>query len=70
MSLFVKITLGIIVGILIWQEFVPKLWDLSFWGLICFLIIVLSEEVRSFLEDKFSWLMSHILGEAVSYFLF
>jgi hypothetical protein len=66
MNWFAKITLGIIAGILIWQEFVPKLWALSIWGLICFLIIVLSEEVRSFLDDKFSWLMSHILGEAVN----
>jgi len=66
MGWFARIALGGMGGILIWQEFIPRLGSLSIWGLICFLIIVLSEEVRSFLEDKFSWLMSHLFGDIAS----
>ena len=60
MNRFVAICGGVIGSILIWQEFIPKLWSLSILGVFCFLIIILSEEARSFLEDKFSWLASHL----------
>ena len=60
MNLLIKISGLILAGVLIWQEFIPDLWDLGIWGLFCFLIIVFSEESRTFIEDKFSWLISHL----------
>lgn len=61
---------GILAGILIWQVFTPFFFDLAkteigswaYYGLFCFIIIVVAGEYQSYKENELTWLASHLFG--------
>ncbi|MFW9877454.1 MAG: hypothetical protein ACFFG0_30580 [Candidatus Thorarchaeota archaeon] len=64
---------GILAGILIWQVFIPFFFDLAkteiglwaYYGLFCFVIIVIAVEYKSYKENELTWLASHLFGNLI-----
>ena len=70
---FLSITEGILAGILIFKVFIPTFLQLSktevgsyaYFGLICFILIVIALEYQSYRENQLTWLASHLLGKFI-----
>jgi len=61
---------GILAGILIWQVFIPTFLGLAkteignwaYYGLFCFILIIVAGEYKSYKENQLTWLASHLFG--------
>ena len=73
MKLILSTTEGILAGILVLQVFIPAFFDLAkteigiwaYYGLFCFILIVISVEYQSYKENELTWLDSHLFGNFI-----
>ena len=73
MKIFVSIIEGLLATILIWQVFIPFFFDLAkteigywaYYGLFCFVLIVIAGEYKSCKENKLTWLASYFFGNLI-----
>lgn len=64
---------GSLAGILVLQVFIPFFFDLAktevgnwaYYGLFCFIIIVIAVEYQSYKENQLTWVASHLFGNII-----
>lgn len=69
MKIILSIIEWIVGGIFTYKVAIPFFIELAkviggwgYFGLVCFLIIVVAEEYASYRENKIAWIFAHILG--------